>query len=266
MSEAQQILKTPSVSYHQPLETAKQWARSGEDDKKTEAVALLRGLRAKYPHVLAVGHELALALLESNQPEEAGQVLGELEAQFPNLDEETRCRLGRCCKDLGDRSLQAEDLHTAAEYYRRALAKYETAFEVRHGHYPAINRAALLHLLGTLDPKTVQSAAASQWRADAARAARELLDRRDQWPDDNPEDVAVWHRATEAEALLLLQKWEPAAGLYRAAQQSGRLSPQARDSMVRQVERILRGFRNLGITTVGPFQDVEALFPKSPSG
>jgi tetratricopeptide (TPR) repeat protein len=246
-SEAQHILQTPWPSYHQPLQMARNWVRSGTQEQKREALELLRGLRAKYAHALAIGGELVLALLEDGRIEEAEQVLHQLEIQFPNLDEEALCRVGRCRKELGDRCLETEDQNTAAQYYQQALAKYRSAYELRHGHYPGINCASLLHLLGR--------------RREAVQTAQELLASREQWLQDSPEDLAVWHPATEAEARLLLEEWEPAAKLYHAVQQSGRLSSQARQSMRHQVERILGGFRNLGITAVGPFQNLDALFP-----
>jgi tetratricopeptide (TPR) repeat protein len=252
MNEAQRILHRPYPSYHPPLQAAKKWVRSGKNEQQREAVELLLHLRKRYPHVLAIGHELALALLESGQINEADRLLGELEAQFPNLDEETLCRLGRCSKELGDRCFQADDQNSAAIYYRRALAKYESANEVRHGHYPGINRSSLLHLLGR--------------RAEAVAAAQELLARRDQWPVDETNDLALWHPATEAEARLLLEEWDRAAALYRAVQKNGRFPPHARDSMRRQVERILRGFHHLGVTENGPFQDLNALFPAVDAG
>ena len=68
-----QILKTPFPSYHKPLELARSLTRSGNEDDRRKAVALLDGLRQRYPHVLAIGQELVLALEECHEPDRAEQ-------------------------------------------------------------------------------------------------------------------------------------------------------------------------------------------------
>lgn len=261
-SEDGHLRASRQLSYHRLLRIAQKWIRAGNDAEKREAVALLNELRRAYPHALAIGQELGLALMECGRHDEAEQVLHELEGQFPNLDEETLCRAGRLYKEYGDRHTVAPaDLNTAAAYYRSAIAKYDAAYQIRLGHYPGINKAALLHLLGTLDPATAQEERSAGFRRQSETVARELLARREQWPHDQPEDLTVWHPATEAEARLLLQEWQRAAALYRQVQQASGLTAHAIKSMRGQVERILHGFRNLGIAEMGPFSDLDALFP-----
>ena len=101
-----QILKVSFPSYHRPLELARALNRTGDDAKRSMALVLLEGLRKKYPHVLAVGQELILALIESNKYDRAELVLKDLENRFGNLDEETLCRWGRLFKDRGDDYLE----------------------------------------------------------------------------------------------------------------------------------------------------------------
>src|SRR4051812_19512589 len=99
-------------SYHTPYEVARAWLREGEG-RKSDALDLLTWLRKKYPHVLAIGNELVLALLESDRHAEALAELARLERQFPEVDEETRCRWGRVYKQEGDRAWRDNDLVTA---------------------------------------------------------------------------------------------------------------------------------------------------------
>ena len=97
-----QILKTPFPSYHKPPGAGPIVHRSGNEDDRRKAVELLEGLRERYPHVLAIGQELVLALEECHDPDRAEQLLNTLEKSFLNLDEEFLCRWGRLFKDRGD--------------------------------------------------------------------------------------------------------------------------------------------------------------------
>jgi hypothetical protein len=92
MTLASDVLRRPYPSYHKPLETARVWLRDGTH--KNDALELLAGLRSRYGHVLAIGNELVLALLENNRSTEAIAELGRLDRQFQEVDEETRCRWG----------------------------------------------------------------------------------------------------------------------------------------------------------------------------
>ena len=151
--------QTPFPSYHKPLELARSWTRSGIDDDRYKAVALLDGLRQRYPHVLAIGQELVLALEECHEPDRAEQMLKTLEKSFLNLDEEFLCRWGRLFKDRGDEytpspwSKPGAPLTNpvlAEAFYRKSFAKYDQAYRIRFGHYPGINKATLLLILGSL--------------------------------------------------------------------------------------------------------------------
>ena len=102
----EQILETPFPSYHPPLELARALNRSGDRAKRTKALTLLEGLSLRYPHALAVGQELVLALIESGEHDRSEVTLRALEITFANLDEEILCRWGRLFKDWGDDYLE----------------------------------------------------------------------------------------------------------------------------------------------------------------
>ena len=85
------------------------------------------------------------------------------------------------------------------------------------------------------------------------------------WETVLPEDREVWHPATAAEAHLLCREWEQAAPLYREALESKKISHHARESMRRQVERIIMAFRHLGVDIPPPFDDPAALFAPGPT-
>ncbi len=264
----EQILKTPFPSYHKPLELARSLTRCGNEDDRRKAVELLDGLRQRYPHVLAIGQELVLALEECHEPDRAEQTLKTLEKSFLNLDEELLCRWGRLFKDRGDEYTplpwskpggRLPDPVLAEAFYRKSLAKYDQAYRIRLGHYPGINKATLLMILGSLTPPASGSAPRPELQESVELAGKLLADRL-RWPTDQPDDLTVWHPATAGEAHLLRRVWAEAANRYREALESKNLTPHARASMRRQVERILMCFRDLSVSPAPPFDDPMALF------
>jgi hypothetical protein len=268
---AEQVLATPFPSYHHALELARALNRSGDPERRQKALALLDGLRRRYPHVLAIGLELVLALTERHEHERAEHALKDLEHAFPNLDEESLCRWGRLFKDRGDdydelpgalSNRFPPNLERAEEFYRRSLAKYDQAYQIRAGHYPGINKATLLLNLGSLKAqRTGQGAGSLKEVLESEELARELLENRGSWRADNPDDETTWHPATAGEAHLLCREWAEAAANYREALDGGDLNPHARESMRRKVERILAAFHTLDITSITPpFDDPAAFF------
>jgi hypothetical protein len=267
-----QVLKTPFPSYHQPLDLARALSRSGEEAKRLKAVALLEGLRKRYPHVLAIGQEFVLALIECNQQERAEQVLKALENTFANLDEESLCRWGRLFKNRGDDYLElpagaassrfAPDLERAEEFYRRSLKKYDQAYRIRGGHYPCINKATLLLVGSLMARRTGQTPGASLTTEliESVELAGTLLKNWTSWRTDQPDDERLWHPATAGEAHLLRQEWAQATALYCEAMEARTITHHARESMRRQVDRILLAFGSLGISIPSPFDDTAAYF------
>ncbi len=268
----EQILETPFPSYHLPLELARALNRSGDRAKRTKALTLLEGLSLRYPHALAVGQELVLALIESGEHDRSEVTLRALEVTFANLDEETLCRWGRLFKDRGDDCLElpgavsnrfVPNRDRAVEFYRKALEKYDEAYGIRSGHYPGINKATLLLIVGSLKGERsgqATGATAPRELLESVDLAGQLLENRGSWTTDQPYDEPVWHPATQGEAHLLRREWAQAAALYREAMGAREISHLARESIRRQVDRILLAFRNLGIAIPPPFDDAAAFF------
>jgi tetratricopeptide (TPR) repeat protein len=274
MTTAEEVLQIPYPSYHASLEIAREWTRSEDKNKNQESVKLLKGLFDLHPYTLEVGQELVLALLECGNEAEAKRVLMEIDALAPYPNEEVLCRWGRLYKDNGDRYVELPvpvrqarmpSPVTAAYYYRRALEKYDEAYEpIRSGHYPGINKATLLLILGTLPDDPALTEPKEPFRQGSEDLARELLARRKHWPIDRDEDIHIWHPATEAEANLLLRRWDQAARLYREAQEKANIGGFHSGSMRKQVARILHCFTQIGVNEFGSFQDLDAIFPPRP--
>jgi hypothetical protein len=264
------VLKTPFPSYHKPLELARNLNRSGEDSQRITALRLLDGLRKRYSHVLAVGQEFVLALIESAEHDRAELALKSLEHTFANLDEETLCRWGRLFKDRGDDYLElpgavsnqyAPNQDIALEFYRKSLEQYDRAYQIRFGYYPGINKATLLLMLGSLKARqTGQAPGSIKELFESEELARELLTTRTSWKADHPDDGTIWHSATAGEAQLLLQEWTQSTALYREALSAKTLNHHARETMLRQVERVLAAYRLLGVAIPAPFDDTTAFF------
>ena len=222
--------------------------------------------------MLAIGQELVLALEECHEPDRAEQMLKTLEKSFLNLDEEFLCRWGRLFKDRGDEYTplpwsspggRLPDPILAEAFYRKSLAKYDQAYRIRFGHYPGINKATLLLILGSLNAqqagRALDSAPANEV-LESVELAGTLLEKRAQWTRDQADDETVWHPATAGEAHLLRREWEQAAAQYREALQGKNLDHHARASMCRQAERIIAAFRNLNIAIPRPFDDTTVFF------
>ncbi|MGO9922308.1 MAG: tetratricopeptide repeat-containing protein [Isosphaeraceae bacterium] len=266
------ILNAPFPSYHRPLGWAHDWVCCGDAECKKAAVVLLKGLYERYDHAVAVGQELVLALMENGRDADAKAALEGIDTRFSKLDEELLCRWGRFYKDHGDRYIGLPWLagagppnpREARPYYLQSLQKYIEAYGIRQGHYPGINQATLRFLLGTL-VSPAAAAAPGREVADAPDLARSLLERRDRWPEFLPNDRTVWHPAIAAEAHLLLQDWNEAAGDYDIAVKNCPNAPRDVESMGRQAVRILMGWHHAGVPIPGPFSRLDIRFPGMPN-
>ena len=259
-----QILNTPFLSSHKPLELARSLTRSGNEGDERKAVELLDGLRQRYPHVLAIGQEEVLALEECREPDRAEQLLRSLEKSFLNLDEEFLCRWGRLFKDHGDQYMplpcsnprgRAPDMVLAEAFYRKSLAKYDQAYRIRFGHYPGINKATLLLLLGTLKTQQTGQALGSsplqgllRIRGTGRRTSRGT----GAWIDQ-VDDETVWHPATAGEARLYRPGVGASGRAYRAAAPSSEESRPSRPRVdAPSGQTNLAAFRNLDIVISRP--------------
>ena len=261
------LLEIPLPSYHKLLALASAASRSEPDQDRRWAIALLEGLMKRYSHVLAIGQELVLALLECREEEKAEAVLRRLDRSFTNLDEETQCRWGRLFKDQGDAYVRLPwsdpdgrpaDFEMARVFYRKSIDRYDQAYRIRSGHYPGINKATLLLILGTLQRPI--AGAPSKEIEESEALAKALLDGRSRWPTEFKEDETLWHPATAGEAYLLRRMWDAAAQQYGNALKSRHINAHARTTMYRQVERIRTCFAILGVTIPPPLSDPKTFF------
>jgi len=139
---------------------------------------------------------------------------------------------------------------------------YDQAYRIRLSHYPGINKATMLLLLGALARSRGAKEESEHYLAEASAIARDLLDRRARWPFERPDDN-IWHLATAGEACLIC---EPAlaAEQYRLALDTRNLQKMHRASMRRQVERIIQSFKLLSRAVPEPFVDLDCLFAAEP--
>jgi hypothetical protein len=261
MTLASDVLRRPYPSYHKPLETARTWLRDGTH--KADALELLAGLRLKYAHVLAIGNELVLALLENDRVAEAIGELGRLNRQFQEVDEETRCRWGSLYKREGDRAWKAGDLVTAESRLLQALDEYKRGCVLRNGHYPGINQATLLLLLAALARQRKEDARSQSYLRQAEAEADDVLARRGRWPKDFADDN-IWYPATVGEAHLLKRNWSEAASYYAAALGAANVQPFHRQSIGKQTRRILEALELLEVRPQPPFDKVDEFFGSLP--
>jgi hypothetical protein len=79
-------------------------------------------------------------------------------------------------------------------------------------------------------------------------------------------DDTIWILATEAEARLLQEQWEHSAELYKAACAQPGVMPFHRDSMRKQVVRIVEAFGRLGVEVGESFAELDTIFGPATDG
>jgi tetratricopeptide (TPR) repeat protein len=261
----------PFVSYATPLELAKRWSHSGEQSVQVQALELLKGLFARFPHSIEIGQQLALTYLETGAESEAKSVLDELQLLCRNPNEEVLSRCGRVYRDRGDRFVEypdfpglpegkiggaVENSSEALRYYRLALQEYSKAYQIRLGHYPGVNVATLYLLIAAFESN---DAARDLNLENSKRIAQALLARISEWPLENKDDP-IWHAATAGELYLLLREWQSAHTCYRSAVKHDLFESFHRNSMLKQVIRIVYCQKRLGVPSLGPFDDLHQVF------
>jgi tetratricopeptide (TPR) repeat protein len=257
MNSVEEVLGRPWPSYHRPLAIAGEWLRSGQ--RRGDAIRLLKWLRQQYAHVLAVGNELVLALLEDGRYAEALAELDRLKGQFRKVDEETHSRWGRVYKQEGDRAWKEGDLVTAERRYREALEQYAEGYRMRQGHYPGINQATVWLLLAAVVRERGDTEGSLTYQRQSERIADDVLARRPHWTHDLPDDN-IWHVATAGEAHLLKHDWARAAREYGLALRESNVQPFHRQTIGRQARRIIDAWARLDVRPEPPFDDVDRLF------
>jgi tetratricopeptide (TPR) repeat protein len=224
----------PYPSYHVPLAHVHRLWKSGRIAGGTrKALALLEGTLVHYGHAVPLAQEYALLLAQSGRHEQALRLLGPLDDLCRVFcDAETLSRIGRTCKDLGDRALLANPVsparlpaHPASHWYGAALTHYRKAFEVSRGYYPGINTATLALLCGR--------------RQEARATARDVwrICRRQDLSTLSPEE-RFWLLGSQAEAALLLGNTRQARIFYRQALSLGEAAPGMVQSTYDQVSRL----------------------------
>jgi tetratricopeptide (TPR) repeat protein len=220
-------------SYHVPFAFAKEFSRSRQSRFIAASIEILNALCDKFPYVLILWQELALAHLElldltrdEQHLQEAKRTLLQLDTLYPRRKhDETLCRQGRLWKDCGDYSFDRGDSQTAIADYRLAMEAYRSAYERSRNYYPGINLATLCLLAGSADMST--------------RLAKEILNALDGAEPASDEDL-TWVLATKAEANLLLGNYDEAILFYEQAVGRSGCTPHNRSAMLKQVKRILR--------------------------
>jgi tetratricopeptide (TPR) repeat protein len=255
------------LSHHTELTQARLWRASNTRPALEQARELLVRMRARYPYVLAVAHELILVLEKLGDVDGAVRELEELERTFPSLDEETLARGGRLYKTLAARTAGDKAglgravclLETAERYYHRA-------FEVRKGFYPRVNeltvrflRAGKLAALGNVPE-------AQKTLREARSEAREMLEDPTVWESRRDDDV-VWLPATRGEIAFLCGDWSAAEAEYGKAKRAANGKVFYFRAMRDQLRLLAAACEKLNITPLGPLSDPDAFFalPEDPA-
>ena len=251
-----------SLCWQAQLAFASVCARSRRAQFVREAVKILADLREDRRWIVEVGHELAFALMELSTLDtsdgelhraRAARLLAELEDQFRGTNEELLCRIGRHWKDCGDGAADASaagddqsGARRAVDYYREALAAYERAYAIKGNYYPGINVATVHWLLGGEEEKRRAREIAQEVRASIDQAEQAGKE----WGEEE-----LWVVATRAEANLLIGEIELSRELYGMASKHKDCTPHGRETMKKQVNRILRDPPKEGLEP-GDFDDL----------
>ena len=200
-------------SYRVPLAHAHRIWKSGRTRASVDlAIRILDCAMDRFGQCIPLVQEYVLLLAEAGRDEDALRMLGPLEDICCVFhDEETLCRVGRMCKDLGDRSLAAVTVasnalagHSAWHWYDAAYRRYLEAFEIGQGYYPGVNAATLALMVGHVE--------------ESREVAAKVLEvcRQKDLSTLHIEDC-FWVLVTEGECYLLLGKGREAATAYREA-------------------------------------------------
>ena len=258
------ILNKDYPSYQEPVQIIWAWNREGSVTSLPKAEALARALKERYPDVLAVRYELALSLVKQKRRPEALREIEEAGQEFPILDEDTLSLAGRCHKDAADDLFKQGLLAGAEREYGVAEEFYVKAYDIRKDRFPGVNIAGLRLIRASLLCQIVKTQTAindpdqaktlgqrsEELRRLSETMARELLAGRNSWTERLPDDN-IWIAATEADLHLLLQEWDLAAQQYGLALSFPNVETHHVDSIKGQMIRLLKAFKQLGITPQG---------------
>jgi transcriptional regulator with XRE-family HTH domain/tetratricopeptide (TPR) repeat protein len=228
-----------AMSFAVPLACARKWARSRDEPWVQHAVQVLEQLRQQFPHVLEIDEEMTLACLELQDTRGAEEILRRVGLRYRLLHPEVLCRRGRAWMTRAERLLEGGKLGEARLCLEQALDEYRRAYDLHGDHYPAVNCAALLFLLGRIhDPMGGPSP------EDSRQSPHARLEESRQWAQKlvadlaNPQDM--WQIASLAEAHLLLGNVEQAQITYWQATHRPDCDAHARSAMRRHANLILK--------------------------
>ena len=212
--------ETPPISFHEPLQRAKEKAQSRDSKMIEDAIADMTRLKDEFPYAVQIEQELALAHIElyslpgcrdypygQDHLQKAFRILDQLCEDRSFADEETLGKTGRFFKEKAW-SVATPFFTPNAErmvHYKNVLTMYERAFNESDKpdmqYYCGINVATLRFLLGRNDYREV-----------AERILRICS-------DINPKDDVEknWVFATQGEAHLLLRRYDQATRNYQRA-------------------------------------------------
>jgi len=208
-------IQYPYPSYRVPLARAHlSWRKDHTEDGMRRAMERLRFAQRTFSYAVPLVQEYVLLLAEQGKYEEALHMLDPLEEICIGFhDEETLCRIGRLCKELGDRALSDSPVaparlngHSAWQWYQAALARYREAFHISedNNYYPGVNAATLALFVGD--------------RPESRRIAAKVLKIcRAQDLSMFPLEECFWILVTQGEADLLLGRSEKAVTSYHEA-------------------------------------------------
>jgi len=206
-------VRHPYPSYHVPLAHAHRTWKAGRTKADLDrAVGLLSSAEKYFEHAVPLHQEYVLLLAEAGMYKDALRMLGPMEDICRVFrDEETLCRIGRICKDLGDRALADHPVppgemgtHSALQWYQAALKRYREAFQISSRYYPGVNAATLALLAGR---QQESKQLASQVISVCHEQDLSTL---------HVEDC-FWVLVSQGEAQLLMRKGDAAANCYHEA-------------------------------------------------
>lgn len=245
-------------SYHEPLWQARRWNRGGDPGELADAAELLAVLaEQKFPTVLRVWFEAALNRVKRGRRDEALELLADIDRRFGGrLDEDTYALWGRCHKDAGhahlDRGLALPALaptrglafEDADHEYARALVQYQKSYALAGNWFPGVNVAFLLFLRAGLAADRGQADESARLLGQSREVADKLTAGTN-WLRRLPDD-GVWHEAVRGEAEALRGAWDDAVRRYELALARPEVQPHHRDSIGRQLRRVVQACRLLG--------------------
>ncbi len=124
---------------------------------------------------------------------------------------------------------------------------------------PLVKASLLVKHKAYGEPGSQLPARVDELREGSRKLANDLIQSESTWEEGLSDDY-IWIHATSAEARPLREEWKDAARFYKNACAQRGVMPFHRESMRKQVERIVEAFDRLGIEVGEPFDDLDEIF------